>query len=293
MPSFTPLRAVSLTASASTTSRSCAPIVPRILCQRLTQRQQQQQTQQPSTARTFTTTPRLQTKTIQPARLPRHIIPPYPYGERRVYKQSNKGLYGNVRIRFGNNVSEAHGVKTQRFWRPNVHVKVYYSESLGAKVKTRLTMRVLKSIKREGGLENYLLKDKPARVKELGPGGWNLRWLLMQTRAVQERFNEERVALGLEPKPVEDRDDIVQYALDHATPGKLSVRSRETLAELRMQEVFTLGPEELDDVEGVEELTPEMEEELLKAMGENDLEFPDAVNEGQVKVKAERDGVRA
>lgn len=231
-----------------------ATTTPRTLCQ------------QQKAVRAFTTTPTLSTKTIQSSRLPRDIIPPYPYGERRVYKQSNKGLYGTARIRFGNNVSEAHSVKTPRFWRPNVHVRVYYSDSLGARIKTRLTMRVLKTIKREGGIENYLLKNKPARVKELGPGGWKLRWLLMQTRAVQERLNAERVALGLEPKEVEDRDRIVSYALDRATPGQLSLKSRETLAEL--QEVFTLGNEPLTDVGGVEELTDEMEAELLASAEE-------------------------
>ncbi|KAF4125929.1 large subunit ribosomal protein L28 [Geosmithia morbida] len=220
--------------------------------------------------RDFSTSPSLSIKTIRPARLPKRVIPPYPYGERRVYKQSNKGLYGSARIQFGNNVSEKHQVKTQRFWRPNVHVRVYMSPSLGAKVKTRLTMRVLKTIKREGGLENYLLKDKPARVKELGPSGWNLRCLLMQTRAVQERLNLERVAMGLNPQPVRDYDDIVSYALDAATPGKLSLRSRETLADLELEDVFTIG----DDAAAVggftggavEEITDEMEAEFIQKM---------------------------
>lgn len=220
-------------------------------------------------SRTFTTTSTLQTKTIKPARLPTRIIPPYPYGERRVYKQSNAGLYGNVRIRFGNNVSEKHSVKTPRFWRPNILVKNYYSPSIGANIKTRLSMRVYKTIKREGGLENYLLKSKPARIKELGPGGWNLRWLLMQTTAVQERFNVERVALGLETRPVEDRSDIIQYALDVATPGPLSQRSKMTAAQLRaelMGAEFTLGNESLEG-ESLE-VTDEVEESLLQGLEE-------------------------
>lgn len=221
-------------------------------------------------SRNFSTTPTLNTKTIKPSRLPSNVIPPYPYGERRIYKQSNRGLYGSARIRFGNNVSEAHNVKTQRFWRPNVHVRVYYSDSLGARIKTRLTMRVLKTIKKEGGLENYILKNKPARVKELGPGGWKLRWLLMQTRAVQERFNAEREALGLPTQEIRDNDDIVSYALDHATPGPLSLKSRETLADLHFGEAFTIGDDAAvgADVEGLEEITDEMEAELLAQMDE-------------------------
>ncbi|CAH0041577.1 unnamed protein product [Clonostachys solani] len=213
----------------------------------------------------FSTSSPLQTKTIKPSRLPDKVIPPYPYGERQVYKQSNRGLYGSARIQFGNNVSEKHKVKTQRFWRPNILVKSFFSPAIGANIKTRLTMRVLKTIKREGGLENYLLKSKPARIKELGPGGWNLRWLLMQTEAVQKRFNEERVVLGLEPKEIEDRSDLIQYALDYATPGHLNRRSRETLARLQEQEMeeFILGIEDLSAYEGVEELTEEAEEALL------------------------------
>ncbi|KYK55888.1 50S ribosomal protein L24 [Drechmeria coniospora] len=215
---------------------------------------------------TFSTTAPTQTKTIKPHRLPSNLIPPYPYGERRVYKQSNRGLYGTARIRFGNNVAEKHGNKSRRFWRPNVHVKAFYSPSLGARVKTRLTLRVLKTIRREGGIDNYLLKSKPARIKELGPGGWNLRWLLMQTRAVQERFNDERVALGLEPKEVVDRDDVIQYALDYATPGPLSTRSRATLDGFddALADAFVLGDDALGDLEGVEELSDEAEERLLQ-----------------------------
>ncbi|UNI19757.1 hypothetical protein JDV02_005917 [Purpureocillium takamizusanense] len=225
-------------------------------------------------ARLFSTTPPVQTKTIKPHRLPSNLIPEYPYGERRIYKQSNKGLYGSARIRFGNIVAEKHKNKSRRYWRPNVHVKAFYSPALDARVKTRLTLRVLKTIRREGGIDNYLLKSKPARIKELGPGGWNLRWLVMQTQAVQRRFNEERVALGLEPKEIEDRDDIIQYALDYATPGPLSVRSRATLSEMNdaMNDAFVLGDDEaaLTDLEGIEELSDEAEELLLRELDEVD-----------------------
>jgi large subunit ribosomal protein L28 len=233
----------------------------------------------------FSTSTPLLTKTIKPARLPKTIIPPYPYGERRVYKQSNKGLYGSARIRFGNNVSEKHSVKTQRFWRPNILVKNYFSPSIGANLKTRLTMRVLKTIKREGGIENYLLKSKPARIKELGPGGWNLRWLLMQTKAVQERFNKERIALGLEPKPVEDRSEIIHYALDYATPGGLSLRSRTTQALLATE--FTLGNEVLEG-EPLE-VTDENEEALLSGFEEEvDAEVIPEVNSSKVQAERQR-----
>ncbi|ATY67475.1 50S ribosomal L24 [Cordyceps militaris] len=221
--------------------------------------------------RAFSTTPVAQTKTVKAHRLPSDLIPPYPYGERRLYKQSNRGLYGSARIRYGNIVA-GRGNRTRRTWRPNVHVKAFYVAALGARIKTRLTLRVLKTIRREGGLENYLLKSKPARIKELGPGGWNMRWLLMQSQAVQRRFNEERVALGMPPKEVEDRDDMIRFALDYATPGPLSARSKETLEALReaFHRALILGDEDFAGLEGVEELSDEEEARLLQQLDETD-----------------------
>lgn len=218
-------------------------------------------------SRSFSTTCPRQTKTIKPHRLPSDLIPPYPYGERRIYKQSNRGLYGNARIRFGNNVAEKHNNKSRRFWRPNVHVKAFFSPALGARIKTRLTLRVLKTIRREGSIDEYLLKSKPARIRELGPGGWNLRWLIMQTQDIQHRMNKERLALGLEPKKVENRDDMIHFALDIATPGPLSLRSRALMEGGRsaIVDAFVLGNDDLAGVEGVEELSDEAEQELLQA----------------------------
>jgi large subunit ribosomal protein L28 len=131
---------------------------------------------------------------------PHPEIPPYPYGPRPFYHQSNTGLYGEARIRFGNNVSEENEIKTRRKWRPNVHHKRLWSASLGVFVKTRVTARVLRTIDKVGGLDEYLLGIKPQRVKDLGPWGWRLRWRIMQTPSVRERFARERAALGLPPK---------------------------------------------------------------------------------------------
>ncbi|KAL6906572.1 hypothetical protein GGI43DRAFT_233130 [Trichoderma evansii] len=239
-----------------------------------------------SATRAFSTTSPQLTKTVKPHRLPSDLIPPYPYGERLVYKQSNAGLYGSARIRFGNTVAPKHNNKARRLWRPNVHVKTFLIPALGARIKTRLTLRVLKTIRREGGIENYLLKSKPARLKELGPGGWNLRWLLMQSRAVQQRFNDERVALGLEPRELEDRDDIIQYALDYATPGPLSLRSKATLAEMRaaLDQTFVLGDEDLADLEGIQELSDEEEALLMQQIDRAD----EAARTSQLKAEKEK-----
>jgi len=56
---------------------------------------------------------------------------------------------------------------------------------------------VLRTIDKVGGLDNYLLGDKAARIKELGVEGWRLRWKVLRTESVRGRIGEERVRLGL------------------------------------------------------------------------------------------------
>ncbi|CAD6505046.1 BgTH12-00545 [Blumeria graminis f. sp. triticale] len=124
-------------------------------------------------------------------------VPPYPYGPSQIYKQSNFGLYGTQKIRFGNMVSERNEIKTRRHWRPNVHQKELYSASLEKNIKIRITTRVLRTVRKVGGLDEYLLGEKAARIKELGMGGWKLRWRIMQTPTVRDRYNKQRKELGL------------------------------------------------------------------------------------------------
>jgi len=97
-------------------------------------------------------------------------------------------------------VSEKNEIKTRRYWRPNVLRKRLWSESLQTYLKIRVTARVLRTIDKCGGLDEYLLGEKAARIKELGMGGWKLRWRIMQTESVKERFRKQREALGLPPK---------------------------------------------------------------------------------------------
>ena len=58
-------------------------------------------------------------------------------------------------------------------------------------------MRVLRTLDKVGGLDEYLLGEKSMRIKELGMAGWRLRWRIMQTEKVKERFRRQRVAMGL------------------------------------------------------------------------------------------------
>ena len=55
----------------------------------------------------------------------------------------------------------------------------------------------MRTINKCGGLDQYLLGDKPARIKELGLFGWKLRWKVMNSPMMSEKFAEERAKLGL------------------------------------------------------------------------------------------------
>ncbi|KAI6715638.1 hypothetical protein JHW43_001840 [Diplocarpon mali] len=126
-------------------------------------------------------------------------VPPYPYGPSQIYKQSNFGLYGTQKIRFGNIVSEKNEIKTRRYWRPNVHSKRLWSDALQGYIRLRITTRVLRTLDKVGGLDEYLLGEKAGRLKELGMAGWKLRWRIMQTDRVKERYRRQRELLGLPP----------------------------------------------------------------------------------------------
>jgi large subunit ribosomal protein L28 len=154
-----------------------------------------------SFTRSFTCTARTLAKSTKQRLAHEHsAIPSYPYGSSQFYKQSNFGLYGLQKIRFGNKVSEKNEIKTRRHWRPNVQRKKLYSASLGRYIRLRITAKVLRTVDKSGGLDEYLLGEKAQRIKELGMGGWKLRWRIMQTDMVKERFRQQRAQLGLEER---------------------------------------------------------------------------------------------
>lgn len=97
-------------------------------------------------------------------------------------------------------MSEKNEIKTRRTWKPNIHTKRLWSDALARFVRVRVQARVLRTIDKVGGLDEYLLGGKPARMRELGMGGWRLRAMLMGTEMVKERFQRERLALGLEAR---------------------------------------------------------------------------------------------
>src|SRR5207248_3802817 len=108
------------------------------------------------------------------------------------------GLYGGASIQFGNKISKGRNKgKTRRRWYPNVRLETIRSEALGKELTIRITASCMRTINKCGGLDQYLLGDKPARIKELGLFGWKLRWKVMNSPMMSEKFAEERAKLGL------------------------------------------------------------------------------------------------
>ncbi|KAK5175690.1 uncharacterized protein LTR77_000829 [Saxophila tyrrhenica] len=175
------------------------------------------------------------------------IVPPYPYGPAQWYKQSNRGLYGGQRIQFGNNVGPKFETKTRRTWHPNVFRKRLYSRALDRYVQIKVTTRVMRTIDKLGGLDEYLLGEKEARIKELGVSGWWLRWAIMQTRDVRERFLQERQLLGL-PKEgieamIEEPEATVEGEAQVAAKGQDSIGERVDVAASQQKRLkFRVGP---------------------------------------------------
>lgn len=106
--------------------------------------------------------------------------PPYAY-ETMFFKRQNRGLYGGVQRKRSKTCSEA-GNKNLRVHLPNIQKSKLWSETLGKVIQTRVSTKVLKTITKEGGLDNYLTKDKPARVKTLGLKGWQLRYDVLKAK---------------------------------------------------------------------------------------------------------------
>jgi large subunit ribosomal protein L28 len=125
-------------------------------------------------------------------------IPPYPYGARQTFHQADRGLYGGASIQFGNKISKGRNKgKTRRRWYPNVRLETLRSVALGKDLTIRVTASCMRTINKCGGLDQYLLGDKPARIKELGLFGWKLRWKVMNSPMMRKKFAEERAKLGL------------------------------------------------------------------------------------------------
>ena len=144
-------------------------------------------------------------------------------------------------------------VKTRRTWHPNIQPHLLYSRSLGRPIRLRVATRVLRTIDRLGGLDEYLVgSSTPARIRELGVTGWALRWRVLQTREMRKRFGitkeetdwlaeaRRKRGLGEEEEGAEER-----------VRGKVEAPGNEVAAEVK--------PDQVDEEEVDEETRREVE----------------------------------
>jgi large subunit ribosomal protein L28 len=134
------------------------------------------------------------------------LMPAYPYGRNMTFPEANYGLYGGCSLMSGNKISKGRNKgKTVRKWFPNIRLEDVRSEALDRTLSIPIRARVMRTIKKCGGLDEYLLGNTSARIKELGLLGWKLRYLIMRSPEGQKKLAAERKALGLTgPDPLSE-----------------------------------------------------------------------------------------
>ena len=65
----------------------------------------------------------------------------------------------------GKNVSHAVN-KTKRRFYPNLHNVSFFSEVLGKKIKLKVSSRGIKTVEKNGGIDNYIIKAKTSELTE-------------------------------------------------------------------------------------------------------------------------------
>jgi len=98
------------------------------------------------------------------------------------FKRAQLGLFHGKTKQYGNNVPFSKK-KTRRTWLPNIQSKRIFSESLGENIRVKVTTRALRTIKKYGGLDNYILKTKS---ELLGWEGMRIRILVREQQQRQE-----------------------------------------------------------------------------------------------------------
>ena len=71
----------------------------------------------------------------------------------------------NVKPMTGNNVSHAVN-KTKRRFFPNLQNTSFFSEILGKKIKLKVTSKGIKTVEKNGGIDNYITKTKVSELTE-------------------------------------------------------------------------------------------------------------------------------
>ncbi|KAJ7460924.1 hypothetical protein B0H11DRAFT_2286019 [Mycena galericulata] len=92
------------------------------------------------------------------------------------FKRSQFGLFQGKTKQYGNSVPfSLH--KTRRTWLPNVQRKRLFSDTLQSHVRVKLTTTALKTIKKKGGIDNYVMQTG---ADLLGWRGMQIRLLICE-----------------------------------------------------------------------------------------------------------------
>ncbi len=92
---------------------------------------------------------------------------------------SKKCNITNVKPMTGNNVSHAVN-KTKRRFLPNLQTSSFFSEILGKKIRLKVTSKGIKTVEKNGGIDNYLLNLKNSKLTE---NSKKLKKILLQKKS--------------------------------------------------------------------------------------------------------------
>ncbi|KAK7035791.1 mitochondrial 50S ribosomal protein [Favolaschia claudopus] len=102
------------------------------------------------------------------------VVTPQPF------KRSQFGLFHGKTKLYGNSVPFSLK-KTRRTWLPNVQRKRVFSETLQSRVRVKMTTTALRTIKKKGGIDNYLMETSADLL------GWKGMQLRITVRDAQKK----------------------------------------------------------------------------------------------------------
>ena len=92
---------------------------------------------------------------------------------------SKKCNITNVKPMTGNNVSHAVN-KTKRRFLPNLQTSSFFSEIPGKNIRLKVTSKGIKTVEKNGGIDNYLLNLKNSKLTE---NSKKLKKILLQKKS--------------------------------------------------------------------------------------------------------------
>lgn len=129
-----------------------------------------------------------------------------------MFKRSQRGLYDGAVLQSGNNLPKSRH-KTKRTWAPNVQKTKMNSEILNKMVQLRLTTRAMRTVKKLGGLDRYLVGT---RDDKLGKFGRDLRGKLAD-KVVRDEIKRERSFISQSSKEDKKVVEMIQNEISQST----------------------------------------------------------------------------